>query len=215
MEVGITGHNFGRGPCKDHSTKVWLQLAQWFLRRRLKCESLRRTTEGRTDRRTPCDGKSSHGLWPGEQTKDIAKVIEKFEVFCIGKTNETFERYTFKICVQQESETNDAYVSKLRKLAKACNYGELEQSLIRDRIVYGIIDNTARKRLLQEDKLTLTKCIDICRALESTCAKLKTMTGAKCAEATDDIKAVRHKSTFYKNKQSKPLGASKHRIARV
>jgi hypothetical protein len=34
LEVGITGHNFGRGPSKDHSTKVWLQLAQWVLRRR-------------------------------------------------------------------------------------------------------------------------------------------------------------------------------------
>jgi len=29
---------FGRGPSKDHSTKVWLQLAQWFLRRRFLCE---------------------------------------------------------------------------------------------------------------------------------------------------------------------------------
>ena len=38
LEVGITGHNFGRGPSKDHSTKVWLQLAQWFLRRRFLCE---------------------------------------------------------------------------------------------------------------------------------------------------------------------------------
>jgi hypothetical protein len=34
FKVGITGQNFGRGPCKDHSTKVWLQLVQWFLRRR-------------------------------------------------------------------------------------------------------------------------------------------------------------------------------------
>ena len=25
-------------PSKDHSTKVWLQLAQWFLRRRFLCE---------------------------------------------------------------------------------------------------------------------------------------------------------------------------------
>ena len=33
LEVGITGHNFGRGPSKDHSSKVWLQLAQCFLRR--------------------------------------------------------------------------------------------------------------------------------------------------------------------------------------
>ena len=38
LEIGITGHNFGRGPSKDHSTKVWLQLAQWFLRRRFVCE---------------------------------------------------------------------------------------------------------------------------------------------------------------------------------
>jgi hypothetical protein len=37
--VGITGHTFERGPSKVHSTKVWLQLAQWFLRR-IKCEML-------------------------------------------------------------------------------------------------------------------------------------------------------------------------------
>jgi hypothetical protein len=41
---------------KDHSTKVWLQLAQLFLRRRLKCEML---TDGR---RMKSDGNSSHGL---------------------------------------------------------------------------------------------------------------------------------------------------------
>ena len=48
LEVAITGHNFERGPSKDHSTKVWLQLVQWFQRRRLKCEMLtdgRRTTD--------------------------------------------------------------------------------------------------------------------------------------------------------------------------
>jgi hypothetical protein len=38
LEVGITGHIFGRGPSKDHSTKVWLQLVQWFMRRRFVCE---------------------------------------------------------------------------------------------------------------------------------------------------------------------------------
>jgi hypothetical protein len=38
LEVGITGQKFGRGPSKDYSTKVWLQLAQWFLRKRFLCE---------------------------------------------------------------------------------------------------------------------------------------------------------------------------------
>ncbi len=56
--VGSRVHrtHFGRGPSKDHSTKVWLQLAEWFLRRRLKCEML---TDGR---QTKSIGNSSHGL---------------------------------------------------------------------------------------------------------------------------------------------------------
>jgi hypothetical protein len=67
LEVGISGQNFGRGPSKDHSTKVWLQLAQWFLRRRLKCEML---TDGR---QTQSDCSSSHGLrarWAKRGHKD-------------------------------------------------------------------------------------------------------------------------------------------------
>ena len=38
LEVVITGHSLRRIPSKDHSTKVWLHLVQWFLRRRFLCE---------------------------------------------------------------------------------------------------------------------------------------------------------------------------------
>ena len=57
MEGGAVGHNFERDPPRDHPCHVRFTLVQWFQRRRFKCESLRRT---------PSDGKSSHGLWPGE-----------------------------------------------------------------------------------------------------------------------------------------------------
>jgi hypothetical protein len=56
MEGGAVGHNFERDP----PCQVWFNLVQVFQRRRFKCESLRRT---------PSDGKSSHGLWPGELKK--------------------------------------------------------------------------------------------------------------------------------------------------
>jgi hypothetical protein len=38
--VGSRDHrtHFWKRPSKDHSTKVWLQLAQWFLKRRCLCE---------------------------------------------------------------------------------------------------------------------------------------------------------------------------------
>ena len=40
--VGSRDHRtqFWKGAIQDHSTKVWLQLAQWFLRRRFLCEFL-------------------------------------------------------------------------------------------------------------------------------------------------------------------------------
>ena len=60
MEGRSVGHNFERDPPKDHLWQVWFNLVQRFQRRRFKCESLRRT---------PSDGKSSHGLWPGELKK--------------------------------------------------------------------------------------------------------------------------------------------------
>jgi hypothetical protein len=56
--------NLYRGSSIDASYQVSLHLAQWFQRRRLKCEKL---TDDR--RRTPSDGKSSLCLWQGELKK--------------------------------------------------------------------------------------------------------------------------------------------------
>ena len=68
MEGGSVGHNFERDPPRNRPCHVWFNLVQRFQRKRFKCESLRRTTDVWTGgrRRTPNDGKSSHGLWPGE-----------------------------------------------------------------------------------------------------------------------------------------------------
>ena len=60
-------------------------------------------------------------------------------------------------------------------MAKTCNYGSLLDSLIRNRIVVEIRDNATCKRLLQEAKLTLNKCIDICWSSEATSAQLQAM----------------------------------------
>ena len=70
-----------------------------------------------------------------EQGKDIDIVLEKFEQYCIGETNETYERYRFNKCDQKEHETIDAYVTSLRTLAKTCNFGQLENDLIRDQVM--------------------------------------------------------------------------------
>lgn len=44
----------------------------------------------------------------------------------------------------------------------------LTDNLVRDGIVVGMLDKRFQKKLLQESKLTLQSCIDICRASECT-----------------------------------------------
>ncbi|XP_022777842.1 uncharacterized protein LOC111319309 [Stylophora pistillata] len=97
------------------------------------------------------------------------------EDYCIGECNETYERYVFNRRDQEANESVDVLVTALQKLAKTCNYGSLTNSLIRDRMVVGINDNSACKKLLQTSKLTLGQCIDICRSLQTSARQLKEM----------------------------------------
>ena len=93
----------------------------------------------------------------------------------------------------------------MRSLAKTCNFGELRDNLIRDRIVIGIRDNSIRKKLLAEGKLTLDKCINICRANETTAKQLKEI------RQSEDVNAITHrhpqrKAVSYSKGQSPEKG---------
>ena len=124
---------------------------------------------------------------------DIDVIMLKLKEFCVGATNEIYERYRFNKRDQEVGESIESYVAALRSLAKSCKYGELTDSFIRDRIVIGIPENSVRKKLLQENKLTLPKCINICRANEKTSKQVKEM-----SEESQDVNVIR--STTPKSK---------------
>ena len=95
---------------------------------------------------------NTFGLSDEDKVK-IDVVIKKFEEYCTPKTNLTYERQVFNTRAHEATEGIDAYVTELRKLARNCQFGELHDSLIRDRIVCGIRISEARKRLLFNMKL--------------------------------------------------------------
>ena len=103
----------------------------------------------------------------GDNVK-VDKIMEKFERYCNPRKNLTFERHSFFSRNQQEGETIDAYVTELRNKAHRCEFSDLKDGLIRDRIVCGIMNDSVRARLLRESDLSLEKCVDICRAAETS-----------------------------------------------
>ena len=121
----------------------------------------------------------------------IEVLFRKFEEYCNPRRNITFERHKFFTCVQESTENIDQYVTELRTKASTCEFGELCESLIRDRIVCGISSNTLREKLLQESDLSLQKAIDMCRASELSKRQTKSI--------TEDPKSV-----DYVNKKASP-----------
>ena len=89
---------------------------------------------------------------------------------------------------QKLNESVEDYVASLSIMMKSCNFCDhMKDSLLRDRIVFGIRDSATRERLLQEPSLTVQLCIDKCRATETTNLQLRNI---KSDEASSDTFAI-------------------------
>ena len=96
---------------------------------------------------------------------------------CQFGVNPFFRAVRFNNRKQGSHESIDVYATALRALAATCEFGTLKDEMIRDRLVCGITENSVRRKLLQEPKLSLEKCLDICRSAEATSAHLKAISG--------------------------------------
>ena len=72
-------------------------------------------------------------------------------------------------------ETVEQFVTDLKLKAKTCAFGDMSDSMIRDRIVLGIASQRVRERLLREDNLNLANAIKICQAAEATQRQITTL----------------------------------------
>lgn len=114
------------------------------------------------------------GLTDAEK-KVLQTVIDAFENFCTPKANESVDRHIFFTRKQQSGETFSSFITELRKLSSVCGFGALRDSLIKDSVIIGVLDQDLKTRLLREDDLDLEKCINICKAAELLQTQLKTL----------------------------------------
>jgi hypothetical protein len=110
--------------------------------------------------------------------KKIKPVLDAFDTFFKPLHSEVFERYKFKIRSQLAGESFDNWMLDLRGLIKNTNYTTLtaltiNDSMLRDQIVFGILDTTVREKLLMEKNLTFNKECEIVRACEAARSQLQ------------------------------------------
>ena len=108
----------------------------------------------------------------------LKKVIEKFDEYMSPKKNITYMRFRFFSYNQVDGQSVDEYVTELKSRSEHCEFGELKNSLIKDKIVLGVNSKKVQERLLREAELSLEKAIQICRAAENVKMQAKEIKGA-------------------------------------
>lgn len=130
-------------------------------------------------------GRDVYNTWLLPETADVDTLFTKFSEYCQPKKNTIMARFKFNSRVQKEMETTDQFVTDLRLIAKECEYGELKDSLIRDRIIFGTRNDKIRERLLQDEDIQLDKALDIARSIEATSQQMSNLQQQSATNAID------------------------------
>jgi hypothetical protein len=104
------------------------------------------------------------------------------------------DRYRFFNCKQKPNENIESFVTTLKTKAQVCQFGEQEESLVRDLLIIGINDNALKERLLMEHNLKLDTAIQYCRAKEESVSHVKEMNNS-----------LKPKDSFYSDTTESPI----------
>ncbi len=114
-----------------------------------------------------------------DEMDNYETILSKLEGHFLPQRNILVERAIFNKAVQGENETIDQFITRLRHLARSCDFRTMEESILRDRLVEGTSDSAAQKRLMRERDPDLDKCINDLRASELLKAKPEQVHGLR------------------------------------
>jgi hypothetical protein len=98
--------------------------------------------------------------------KTLKKVTAKFKDYFKPKKNLIHARSVFHKRTQMPSETAEAYIRDLYKLAELAAFIDNDDQ-VRDRLVIGVLDKDLSRRLQMESDLTLITAVNIIKQAES------------------------------------------------
>ena len=134
-----------------------------------------------------------------EEGDNYGAIAKKLEEYFRPRKNITYERFKFKQAHQVQDESTPAYITRLKNLALHCEFNNLEEE-VRDSVVATCIDNTLKKKYLNETNLTLEKVLSIGKEHE---AVLIQVTDMSIKQTTENLEEKEHINKIHDSKKQK------------
>lgn len=83
------------------------------------------------------------------------------------KVNFTYERHVFRSITQEQGESHDRFLVRLKQQAKNCNFKDNEDDQIIDQVIEKCVSGKLRRQLLVKEDLTLGKVGEAARLFEA------------------------------------------------
>ncbi|XP_037110886.1 uncharacterized protein LOC119124741 [Syngnathus acus] len=125
-----------------------------------------------------------------DERLEYAAVRDGLESFFMVKRNVIYERAKFNLRKQGEDETVGSFLTSLYALAEHCNYGQLHDELISDRLVVGLLDAKLSERMQLDPKLTLGSATIMARQSEEVKRQQSALRWAKETSGTLSVDRV-------------------------
>lgn len=90
-----------------------------------------------------------------DTSKDYGVVIKQFNSYVAEKKCVTASRERFNGRNQKKGETISTWLTSLRNLVADCEYGQLEESMLKGRVVWGVLDKKLKVTLKAKASLKL------------------------------------------------------------
>lgn len=134
-----------------------------------------------------------------EEQRNVEVIKQKFTDYFLPKSNVTYERYTFNKMSQNADETFTEFLTRIKAQSKKCDFDQLNDSLLKDKIVIGVKSESIREKLSAEDNLTLDRAVTIALASEQASKQLKEMQNND-VQKIDVIKTNKNRNKDNQNK---------------
>ena len=122
-----------------------------------------------------------------ESRKKYADVMAKLDSYFKVRRNLVFERAKFNRRDQREGESAEEYITELYALIETCEFNELRDEMLRDRLIVGIRDKGLSEKLQLDTDLTLEKAKKTIRQKEAVRAQSQQLSTQARAQLVEDV----------------------------